>query len=101
MMGKGVLPDEHPLCIGVVGRARHRWVEEYLADADLVIGIGYDPVEISYEDWMPKVPLVHVDREGVDADSSVKVAGEVRGDLKMILPELAKATLPRDAWDLV
>jgi len=100
MMGKGVLPDEHPLCIGVLGRARHRWVEEYLAHADLVIGIGYDPVEIGYEDWMPKVPLIHIDREGVDADSPVKVAGEVRGDLKMILPELAKATLPRYAWDL-
>jgi acetolactate synthase-1/2/3 large subunit len=100
MMGKGVLPDEHRLCIGVLGRARHRRVEEYLAGADLVIGIGYDPVEIGYEDWMPKVPLVHVDREGLDADPPVKVAVEVRGDLRVILPELAKATLPRYAWDL-
>ena len=100
MMGKGVLPDEHPLCLGVVGRARHRWVEEYLTDADLVIGIGCDPVEIGYEDWMPKVPLVHVDREEVDVDSTVKVAGEVRGDLGTILPSLIKATLPRYAWDL-
>ena len=101
MMGKGVLPDGHPLCIGVVGRARHRWIEGFLADADLILGIGYDPVEIGYEDWMPKVALVHVDREKADVDSRVQVAAEVLGDLKTILPAFTRATLPRYAWDPV
>jgi acetolactate synthase-1/2/3 large subunit len=99
MMGKGVVPDEHPLCIGVVGRARHRWVERFLADADLVLGIGYDPVEIGYEDWMPPVPLVHVDREAVDADGRVRVAAELRGDLGAALEALEAAKLSHAAWD--
>ncbi|RPI03682.1 MAG: thiamine pyrophosphate-binding protein, partial [Zetaproteobacteria bacterium] len=100
MMGKGVVPDEHPLCIGVVGRARHRQVERFLADADLVLGIGYDPVEIGYEDWMPAVPLVHVDRERVDADGRVCVAAELTGDLGAALEALGAAGLARTAWDL-
>jgi acetolactate synthase-1/2/3 large subunit len=100
MMGKGVVPDGHPLHIGVVGRARHRWVEAFLADADLILGVGYDPVEIGYEDWMPKVPLVHVDREAVDVDPRVRVAAEVTGDLGAALESLAEARLDRADWDL-
>jgi acetolactate synthase-1/2/3 large subunit len=100
MMGKGVLPDEHPLCIGVVGRARHLWVEEFLSRADLIVGIGYDSVEIGCEDWVRDVPIVHVDREKADVDSRVRVAAEVLGDLQTSLPALSKATLPRYAWNL-
>jgi acetolactate synthase I/II/III large subunit len=99
MMGKGVVPERHPLHIGVVGRARHRWVEKFLADADLILGIGYDPVEIGYEDWMPAVPLVHVDKEAVDADPCVVVAAEVHGDIGTVLESVAAAGIGRAAWD--
>lgn len=99
MMGKGAVPDDHPLCIGVVGRARHRWVEAFLGDADLVLGIGYDPVEIGYEEWMPKVPLVHVDPEPADTDGGVRVAAELTGDLGAAIEALAGAGLGRAAWD--
>ena len=99
MMGKGVVPDDHPLHIGVVGRARHRWVEAFLADADLILGLGYDPVEIGYEDWMPRVPLVHVDREAVDADRRVQVAAELTGDLGIALDALAGGGLGSTAWE--
>jgi acetolactate synthase I/II/III large subunit len=99
MMGKGVVPDDHPLHIGVVGRARHRWVEAFLADADLILGLGYDPVEIGYEDWMPRVPLVHVDREAVDADRRVRVAAELTGDLGIALDALAEGGLGSTAWE--
>jgi acetolactate synthase-1/2/3 large subunit len=101
MMGKGAVPDDHPLCIGVVGRARHRWVEAFLADADLIVGIGYDPVEIGYEEWMPKVPLVHVDSEPADTDSEIRVVAEVTGDLGATLEALAGAGLGRTTWDPV
>ena len=100
MMGKGILPDDHPLHIGVVGRARHRWIERFLADADLMVGIGYDPVEIGYEDWMPPVRLVHVDRETVDADPRVRVAAELTGDLGAALAALTAAGLGPTSWDL-
>jgi acetolactate synthase-1/2/3 large subunit len=100
MMGKGIIPDDHPLHIGVVGRARHRWVEGFLADADLILGLGYDPVEIGYEEWMPPVPLVHVDREPVDADRRVLVAAEVRGDLGTALAAMTRGGLASTAWEI-
>lgn len=100
MMGKGVVPDPHPLSIGVVGRARHRWVEAFVKSADLVLGLGYDPVEIGYEDWMPDLPLVHVDRERPDVDSRVRVAAVVRGDLGEAVEALTAAPLTRTEWEL-
>lgn len=100
MMGKGVVPEDHPLHIGVVGRARHRWVEAFLTEADCILGIGYDPVEIEYEAWMPPIPLVHADREPADVDPRVTVAAEIRGEPGEILAGLRKAALPRAEWDL-
>lgn len=73
-------------------------MEAFLADADLVLGIGYDPVEIGYEEWMPRVPLVHVDREAADVDGSVRVAAEVAGDIGAALEALAAGLVPT-AWD--
>jgi len=99
MLGKGVLSEDHPLHIGVVGRARHAWVHEFLANADCILGIGYDPVEIGYEDWMPRVPLVHVDPEPADVAARVSVAAEVGGDLAANVAALTRARLPRTAWD--
>ena len=85
MMGKGAVPEDHPLWVGVIGRARRKTVEDFLAQADLVIGIGYDPVEINYEEWMPKVPLVHLSGEPADVDGTVNVAHQVVGDLPSTL----------------
>ena len=61
-----MLNEDHPLYIGVLFHALSNIVAETYGQADLVIGIGYDPVEINYEDWMPRVPLVHIDIKPVD-----------------------------------
>jgi acetolactate synthase-1/2/3 large subunit len=34
------------------------YLEDIFRETDLVIGLGYDPVEYNYEAWMPGVPLV-------------------------------------------
>jgi acetolactate synthase-1/2/3 large subunit len=99
MMGKGVVPDPHPLSIGVVGRARHRWVGGFLTQADLILGLGYDSVEIGYEDWMPDVPLVHVDGESADVDPKVRIAATVRGDLGQAVAALTAAPLVATDWN--
>src|SRR5579884_4241448 len=98
-MAKGVVPEDHPLWLGVVGRVRRKTIEDYLSQADLVVGIGYDPVEISYEEWLPKgVPLVHVDAENADVDSSVRLEHEAIGDLAASLKMLAEAEPADNDW---
>src|SRR5262249_46982671 len=98
-MAKGVVPEDHPLWLGVVGRVRRGTIEEYLARADLVLGIGYDPVEISYEEWLPRVPLVHVDAEPADVDASISLAHQAVGDLGDAVHRLAAMPPAPNAWD--
>lgn len=58
-MAKGMLDESHPCYAGVLFHALSDYLDEILARTDLVIGLGYDPVEYNYESWMPSVPLVH------------------------------------------
>ena len=57
-MAKGLLPEDHPCYAGVLFHALSNYLEDILEDIDLVIGLGYDPVEYNYESWMPDVPLI-------------------------------------------
>jgi acetolactate synthase-1/2/3 large subunit len=60
-MAKGLIPEDHPCYAGVLFHSLSDYLEDIYADTDLVIGIGYDPVEYNYESWMPDVPLIHFD----------------------------------------
>jgi acetolactate synthase-1/2/3 large subunit len=98
-MAKGVVAEDHPLWLGVVGRVRRKTIEDYLAQADLVVGIGYDPVEICYEEWMPPVPLVHVDGEPADFDGTVRLEHQAVGDLSDAIRRLAAMPAAGNEWD--
>lgn len=98
MMAKGAVPEDHPLWIGVVGRARRGTIEAFLKQADLVLGIGYDPIEINYEEWMPRVPLIHIDGEPADIDATVRLEGQIVGDLTASLRALESLPAADTAW---
>jgi acetolactate synthase-1/2/3 large subunit len=49
------------------------YLEDIYEKTDLIIGIGYDPVEFNYECWMPDVPLLHFDTQEVDMPSNISV----------------------------
>ncbi len=71
-MAKGLIPEDHPCYAGVLFHSLSDYLEDIYARTDLVIGIGYDPVEYNYESWMPDVPLVHFDtRETVMPPESI------------------------------
>lgn len=88
-MAKGLIDDDHPLALGCLERACRQVQRTFLRGADLVVGLGYDVVEVEYEAWLGDVPLLAVDVEPVDADPSVRIAGEVVGDLDASLAWLA------------
>ncbi len=68
-MAKGLLPEDHPCYCGVLFHALSNYLDDIIGISDLVIGIGYDPVEYNYESWMPEVPLVHFDIRECDIPS--------------------------------
>jgi acetolactate synthase-1/2/3 large subunit len=71
---------------------------ELLRSADLVVGLGYDVVEVEYEAWIGKIPLLAIDVDPVDADTTVAVAHEVVGDLDAALEWLARLPPASPDW---
>jgi len=65
-MAKGLLSEDHPCYAGVLFHALSDYLEDIYEKTDLVIGLGYDPVEYNYESWLPDVPLVHFDTRVIE-----------------------------------
>ena len=68
-MAKGLIQEDHPCYAGVLFHSLSDYLEDLYDKTDLVIGLGYDPVEFNYESWMPEVPLVHFDTRETDMPS--------------------------------
>ena len=99
-MAKGLIDDDHPLAIGCIERAKRQMQRAFLRGADLILGIGYDTIEVEYEAWVDKLPLLHVNIEHADVDASVNVAHEVIGDLDATLQRLYALPPFRSEWSL-
>jgi acetolactate synthase-1/2/3 large subunit len=69
-MAKGLIPEDHPCYAGVLFHSLSDYLEDIYGKTDLVIGIGYDPVEYNYESWIPDVPLIHFDTKETDLPSA-------------------------------
>jgi acetolactate synthase-1/2/3 large subunit len=97
-MAKGMIDEDHPLSIGVIERACRQMQRKLLHSADLIVGLGYDTVEVEYEAWIDNVPLLQIDIEKVDVAPQVKLAHEVTGDLGASLKRLAVLPASTNAW---
>ena len=82
---KGCLPESHPNWTGVIGRARRTDVQRILDRADLIIAVGYDPIEINYEEWVGDTPVFHLDTTPAEPDPRVSYAFNRGGDLDRAL----------------
>lgn len=72
-MAKELIPVDHPCYAGVLFHSLSDYLEDIYEKSDLIIGIGYDPVEFNYESWIPDVPLLHFDTLETDMPSKWSV----------------------------
>jgi len=94
-MAKGLIGESHPSYTGVLFHALSDYLQDICQKCDLIIGIGYDPVEYNYESWIPRVPLIHFDTKESDMPDNINVvqfAGEP-GEWFNVLNELNAGSL--------
>jgi acetolactate synthase I/II/III large subunit len=91
-MGKGVIPYTHPLSLWTFGLQQRDYITCALERADLVIAVGYDLVEYSPKRWNPdgKLPILHINPNQAEIDSSYIPRAEVIGDISDSLYEILK-----------
>ncbi|HEY7661873.1 MAG TPA: thiamine pyrophosphate-binding protein [Xanthobacteraceae bacterium] len=98
-MAKGMIDDDHPLALGCIERACRQIQRKFLRSADLIVGLGYDTVEVEYEAWIGDRPLMQIDIEPADVAPAVKLTHQVIGDLDSSLAHLAARPPAANAWN--
>jgi acetolactate synthase I/II/III large subunit len=100
MHAKGFLPENHRNAVGVIGRARRTDVKRFVDRADLIIAIGYDPIEINYEEWVEKRPLLHLSTEATESSSDLRLVWNGACDLDAAIRAIATIEPAANDWTL-
>jgi acetolactate synthase-1/2/3 large subunit len=104
LMGKGALPDDHPLTLGMTGFWGTKFVNEKCRTADWVIGLGTRFAEADCSSWEPEftfsfppTKLIHIDIDASEIGRNFPVDIGVVTDLKQaltVLLRVARKLLP-------
>ena len=97
-MAKGMIDEDHPLSLGCIERSCRQVQRRFMQDADLIIGLGYDTIEVEYEAWIGDVPLLQIDIEPVDIAPSVNLVHQATGDLDAALTRLLAQPAATNTW---
>lgn len=101
-MAKGMIPETHSSYAGVLFHALSDVVGETHREADLVVAIGYDPIEFNFESWMRDgLAIANIDIEPVDIDTTKHpVVADVVGAIGPSLNALLALDPDVKDWDL-
>ena len=86
---KGALPAAHPLSAGVIGLTQTDPAYAVLQEADCVLAVGFDPVEL-VRPWGHPAPLLWI-APWENADPALPAAAEIVGELAPALIRLMDA----------
>ena len=95
-MAKGVFPEDHPYFAGVLDMAGYRVVWDLLAEADLILAAGFDPVEL-ISPWSVATPVLHLDTTP-NTDQVYASAHELVGHVGAILGWLCGQWRGQPRW---
>ena len=86
-MAKGSMPYDDELCLLSAGLQARDYISCGFDKADLIIAVGYDPVEYAPKFWNPerKKHIVHIDFTPAEVDSFYQPAVEVVADVREAL----------------
>jgi acetolactate synthase-1/2/3 large subunit len=86
-MAKGSMPHDDELCLLSAGLQARDYVSCGFDRADLIVAVGYDPVEYAPKFWNPerKKHVVHVDFTPAEVDGFYQPAVEVVADVREAL----------------
>ena len=87
--GKSAFPETHPLSLGSGGVAMPRAVPKFLADADVIFGIGCSFTETSFGVGMPKgKTIIHSTLDPAHLNKDVECKVGLVGDAGLVLDAL-------------
>jgi acetolactate synthase I/II/III large subunit len=105
LMGKGALPDDHPLILGMTGFWGTKYINDKTLNADWILGLGTRFSEADCSSWeekytfaMPPTKLIHIDIDPAEIGRNYPVAIGAVADLKealKVLNRVARKIAPK------
>ncbi len=95
LMGKGALPDDHPLALGMTGFWGTQYINDSCRTADCILALGTRFCEADCSSWepeytfaIPPTKLIHIDIDPSEIGRNYPVALGVVADIKQALTVL-------------
>ena len=91
LLGKGAMPEDHPLVIGMMGMHGEASANLAIQEADLLIALGMrfdDRVTGNLKTYAVNARKIHVDIDRSELNKNVKADVGIAGDLKTVLTQL-------------
>jgi len=109
LMGKGAMPDDHPLTLGMSGFWGTKFVNDMCRNADVILALGTRFSEADCSSWepeytfnIPKTKLIHIDIDpneiGRNYPTELGIVADVKQALA-VLNRVAKQTVPQGRTD--
>jgi acetolactate synthase-1/2/3 large subunit len=103
LLGKGGIPESHPLTLGMMGMHGEAYVNRAIQESDLLMAFGMrfdDRVTGTLETYAPDARKIHVDLDPAELNKIVPVDVPIEGDLHQVLEQVLPLVEPADhrAW---
>jgi len=105
LMGKGVVPDTHPLVLGVVGMHGKQGANYALHNCDVLLGIGTrfsDRVTGKVSDFARNTKIIHVDIDASEIGKNVKghigLVGDAWTVTNALIAGLQSRSIKQSEW---
>jgi acetolactate synthase-1/2/3 large subunit len=97
LLGKGGLPESHPLSLGMMGMHGTGYANLAIQNADLLLAFGMrfdDRVTGNLKTYAPNARKIHIDIDPSEIHKNVHVDLPISGDLRTVLNQLLPALPP-------
>ncbi len=91
LLGKGAMPEDHPLVIGMMGMHGEASSNLAIQEADLLIALGMrfdDRVTGNLKTYAVNARKIHIDIDRSEINKNVRADVGIAGDLKTVLKQL-------------
>jgi acetolactate synthase I/II/III large subunit len=103
LLGKGAMPEDHPLMVGMMGMHGEAASNYAIQEADLLIALGMrfdDRVTGNIKTYAPNARKIHIEIDASEINKNVKVDVGICGDLRTVLTQLVPRvnTMQHGEW---
>jgi acetolactate synthase-1/2/3 large subunit len=102
LLGKGAVPEDHDLHLGMLGMHGTAYANKAVADTDCIVAIGArwdDRITGKLSEFCPTATKIHIDIDHAEFNKIIRPDVSLAGDAKLVVEDLVRYVEPCDSTD--